>query len=585
MNSTAAAAEGVAAFGWLNHAVFAVMMVASTTLGVLIGVFAKQSTEVDYLLGGRAMSTLPVAVSLVASHVSSITIMGVPTEVYLYGTQIWMTAAGCILTGLAIEFVYLPVFYSLQITSTFEYLERRFNRQVRVMGSFLFILTSVTSLPILVYIPSLAFSLVSGVHVYIVTVVACSLCMFYTMLGGLKAVVWTDFAQSFVTVGACVAVLVLGADTVGGPGQVWKTNSEGGRIEFFNMDPSPFVRNSFWTVTLGVTVSWICYAGVNQGMVQKFLALPTLRDARQSLIIFTVGIILMNSLACFTGLVVYATFHDCDPIGTKAVYRPDQILPFFVMETAANIPCLPGLFMAGIFSASFSTLSSNLNSLAGAIFEDFVKPAIEGSRCERHGNLILRVLVVALGLASLLQVFVVERMGGVLEVVYTLQGVSSGTLVGVFSIGMLYPWANHKGALWGAAASLSGVSWIVVGAKVAAARGSLEYPWLPLSTDGCVDLDVAANFTVTPGAAHRRATTATDTDVFWLYQLSYMYYSVAGALLVFLVGVPVSHATGGCDPASLDPRLLAPFLRRRPQPAPAPHETEMLVVRKRLPSR
>ncbi|KAJ8866434.1 hypothetical protein PR048_032277, partial [Dryococelus australis] len=258
----------------------------------------------------------------------------------------------------------------------FQYLELRFNQRVRAIASMVFTFSTVLHLPIVVYVPALAFSQVSGVNIHLITPIVSTICIAYTMMGGLKAVVWTDFLQAFVTVGSCLAVLILGIVNVGGLATVFERSHAGGRDDLFNLDPSPFARNTFWTVTVGMTFLWLSQCGINQGMVQKFIALPNIQNARRSLIIFCIGYMSMKALSCFMGLVIYASYYNCDPIRTQrehctfnslqswkyfnvissvvfqAIDRSDQILPYFVMHATYHLPGLPGLFIAGIFSAA-----------------------------------------------------------------------------------------------------------------------------------------------------------------------------------------------------------------------------------------
>jgi sodium-coupled monocarboxylate transporter 8/12 len=135
----------------------------------------------------------------------------------------------CVIT----VYVYLPVFYNLQIVSTYEYLERRFDNRTRLFASFLYAISVLLYLPIVVYIPALAFSAATGINVHFITPVVCGICIFYTTIGGLKAVVWTDTLQFTVTVGAIATVSVLGVKSAGGFMEVWNKALEGERLDIF----------------------------------------------------------------------------------------------------------------------------------------------------------------------------------------------------------------------------------------------------------------------------------------------------------------------------------------------------------------
>ncbi|XP_063227306.1 sodium-coupled monocarboxylate transporter 1-like isoform X2 [Bacillus rossius redtenbacheri] len=499
-------------FSWVDHTMFALMLVVSTVVGVLIGVCGKQDTKVDYLLGGKKMSVIPIAVSLIFSHVSGISIVALPTEYYTYGAMYFNQFFAGLITCIITISVFLPIFFELQITSTYEYLELRFDKNVRTMASFLFACSLILYLPIVIYTPALAFNEVSGLSVHLVTSVVCIVCMLYTMLGGMKAVVWTDFLQSFVTVSSCIAIICVGLAKTGGFNVMWDRSGKGGRLEIFDFNPDPFERNTYWTVVVGSTFHWMFSLGINQGMVQKFIALPSLKKARLSLVIFFFGYLLMKTLVLLIGLVIYSNYYQCDPVTSKVIDKADQIVPFFAMDAAAHIPGLPGLFVAGIFSACLSTLSSNFNCLSATIFEDFISPLIKGKKSfESKIPYILKGIVILTGMICLLMVLVVEKMGGIFQVASTLAGITSGATLGMFFLGMFIPWANWKGCLAGSITSLVIMTWITTGAQVYKGTGIERFPYAPMSTEGCEEI---FNFTapVTPTRPAGVATASEETS-------------------------------------------------------------------------
>ncbi|PSN38120.1 hypothetical protein C0J52_14407 [Blattella germanica] len=417
-------------FGWLDYSMFCSMLLVSTIIGIYFGCFgSRQRTKAEYLLGNKNMSIFPIAMSLTASHISGITLLGAPSEMYTYGTQYWMMCLSACIVCIIVGVAYMPVFYKLQLTSTYE--------------------------------------------------------------GGLKAVVWTDTLQQIIMMISSVVVMILGIVAVGGLDSMWQRNLDGDRIEFFNMDPNPLLRNSFWTVTIGMTFIWMAHCGVNQGMMQRFLALPSLTSARWSLFIFCIGIFWCKTVSCLTGLLIHAQYHDCDPLLTKAIKRSDQLLPYYVMDVASHIPGLPGLFVAGVFCAALSSMSTGLNTLSGVIFEDFLSPILpEKRKTEGWASFIMKITVCIVGIICVLLVFLIERMGNVIQVSVTLGGITYGAMLGIFTLGMFFPWANTKGALVGGITSLLFVGWLVTGAQAAVSRGAIKFPKKPVSTAGCLIANV-----------------------------------------------------------------------------------------------
>lgn len=168
---------------------------------------------------------------------------------------------------------------------------------------------------------------------------------------------------------------------------------------------------------------------------------------------------------------------------------------------------------------------------------------------DEAGSRIMKLLVVGIGTTCLGLVFVVEKLGNIFSLGISIGGVTAGTLLGIFTLGMVCPRANATGARWGAYASLTIVSAIVMGAQLNIADGNLKYPSLPLNV--CNGTTNATSIILNE---HHD-----NSSVPWIFRIGFMYYSVIGALLVFVVGYPVSLLTGGND--DIDERLLAPFLR------------------------
>ncbi|GBP13177.1 Sodium-coupled monocarboxylate transporter 1 [Eumeta japonica] len=563
-------------FTWVDYVVFVLMLAVSAVVGVYWGFMKKQSTQQDYLLGGRNMKVFPVAMSLVASFVSGITLLGSPTEMYLYGTQYAFIMGGIILMSLVMTQVYLPVFHDLKITSNYE----------------------VGWLPIVIYVPALAINQVTGIDMHVITPVVCLVCVFYTSGGGLQAVVWTDVIQISAMFGAMALVAIKGTINVGGFSEVWRLNLEGHRIETPNWDPSPLTRHTVWSLVIGGLVYWLQANAVNQTMVQRYLALPTLPKAKWAVIVFCIGISSLYCFCLYCGLLIYARFHDCDPLQTKLAKAKDQLLPLLVMDVLGDLPGLPGVFVAGIFSAALSSLSTSLNSMSAVVLEDFYKPFCKKELSERQTSWLMRSVVVIMGALCLTLVFVVEKLGTILQLTMTLEAITMGPQLGVFTMGILMPWVDsvaerlglyypyngsvwvgavslrrasglpelsfaraktatswsYPGALAGGVTGLAAMSWWCLSAQLALAHGLIQHSHKPLSVAGCTYNYTISDVT-TPSPDINQAVNP-------LLRVSYMWYTLAGAAVAICVGAAVSGARRmrkGDAYVPPPPALLAPI--------------------------
>ena len=195
---------------------------------------------------------------------------------------------------------------------------------------------------------------------------------------------------------------------------------------------------------IGGTTFLINLFGMGQAMVQRYMSLPSMNAARSALRWNMLGVTVMVTMCCFTGMILYAKYHDCDPLTTKLVTAKDQLLPLLVMDNLGHFPGFAGLFTAGIFSASLSTLSTALNSAAAVVLEDFWKPHVKHELTERKTAFIMRATVFILGIISVALVSVVQKLGGVLQLGMSVSAASFGPLFGLFFIGFFLPWIKAK---------------------------------------------------------------------------------------------------------------------------------------------
>ncbi|BET02958.1 Sodium:solute symporter family [Nesidiocoris tenuis] len=556
-------------FDWVEYIVFTMMLCISAFIGIYFGcIKGGQDTVTGYLLGGKKMTVLPISVSLVTTYISGITLLGVPSEVYTYGTQYLTSNLANYLVGFITAFFILPVFYKLQLISLYEYMELRFGHGVRIITSVLFTVALLSYVPIVIYGPALALNQVTGIDVQWVSIVVSLVCIFYTTLGGLEAVVWTDTIQGLLMVLSVIVVLTVGTLRVGGVGEVIKVALEGDRIQFFNMDPDPTIRLTFWSSFIGVTFFWSAHFAFSPASMQRYISLPTYRQAQISVFFLCLGVSFFIFFSGLIGLVMYSEFKDCDPLTSGLITRPDQILPLFVVKACGHIKGLSGLFLAGVVCAALSSMSASLNTLAGTFYEDFLEPAFEVKPTEKKASFMMKVLVVLFGIICVCMVSVIERLGAILEISASFGGMTAGTTLGLFLLGLLFPWANNKGALFGGLASMLCMGWLTFGTAVYKSTGDFVHPTKPLSVDGC-----SHNFTFIEKQL------PDNSDVPVMYRLSVFYYSMVGSFIVVIVGLIVSYFTGFNKLSDVNPDLLSPIVHPLLPKKPKLYSSVPLVVK------
>ncbi|XP_073803058.1 sodium-coupled monocarboxylate transporter 1 isoform X1 [Danio rerio] len=535
-----------AVFSVWDYVVFIMMLAVSTGIGVYYAFAARsQSSSADFLVAGRSLSAPPVALSLTASFMSAITVLGTPVEVYKYGAIfILICFAYAFMVALSSE-IFLPVFYRLGVTSTYEYLEMRYNKHIRLLGTILFIIQTVLYTGLVIYAPALALNQVTGVDLWGAVISTGVVCTLYCTLGGLKAVVWTDVFQVGIMLAGLLAVIVQSVLLQGGIPRIISDSAHGGRINLWDFDPNPLRRHTFWSITVGGTFYWTSFYGINHAQVQRYISCKSLFHAKMALFINLVTLWVVTFCAVFCGLCLYSVYKNCDPWMAKKVSAQDQLMPYLVLDILSEFPGLPGLFVAAAYSGTLSTVSSSVNALAAVTVTDVLRPYL--SLSEKQLSWASKAMSLFYGAVCIGMAGIASLMGGMLQAAFSISGVIGGPLLGLFSLAILFPCANSKGGLAGLVSGLGLSLWVCIGAQIYPPPAENSRP-LTLNTHGC-------NLSMAPDTTNWTA----SMDIYRIeeetlerpllaenwYSLSYLYFGLLGTVTAIAVGLIVSILSGG----------------------------------------
>ncbi|KAH8317623.1 hypothetical protein KR074_002328, partial [Drosophila pseudoananassae] len=561
-------------FGTVDYIVFLGMIILSTATGIYYGYIKKSIKKPEeplpsispgqkgkhdfgseklneYLMGSGSLKVFPVSMSLIASCISGVSIVGTPPEVYNYGTQYCIIVVPILLQYFVIAYIYFPVFWTLQVGSSNEYLELRFHSSIRSVVSLIFVLGVRPFLKEIYEILHYLFSSVSGINVYVIEAVIVVVCVFYTILGGLKAVVHTDVWQTVIMFFSVIVIATLGTIYSTGMESIFDDLDQRERLEFFNTDPSLYVRHTVWGLVAGQFLNWISFSAVDPTAVHRYMSLPSLNKARAALAIYTVGSAGFIFLCSYLGVLLFDKYKDCDPLSAGLITNDDQMLSLFVVQSVGDIYGLPGLFISGIFGAGLSSLSVFYNSTSLVILEDIFKGCFKMRPSERMSNVIVKSSIIVIGVLSMALALVLEKLSGILSVCSALSAITVSSTFGIFTLGMLVPWANTLGTGIGALAGVLLSGWITLGSQYAAASGQLNSQKRPMSVDGC-----DGNVTLL------ESNWVNEEDVLPLYRISYHWLNVIGVTTVVVVGSLVSLLTKPTNIRTIDRDLVSPVIHR-----------------------
>ncbi|XP_051000271.1 sodium-coupled monocarboxylate transporter 2 [Acomys russatus] len=546
---------GVKNFEAWDYVVFAGLFVISSGIGVFFAIKErKKATSREFLIGGRQMSFGPVALSLTASFMSAVTVLGTPAEVYRFGASFFLFLIAYLFVVFFTSELFLPVFYRSGITSTYEYLQLRFNKPVRYAATVIYIVQTILYTGVVVYAPALALNQVTGFNLWASVFATGIVCTFYCSLGGLKAVVWTDAFQMVVMIVGFLTVLIQGSNYAGGFHNVLEQARNGSRLHVVDFDADPLRRHTFWTITVGGTFTWLGIYGVNQSTIQRCISCKTEKHAKLALYFNLLGLWIIGVCAIFSGLIMYSYFKDCDPWTSGDVSAPDQLMPYFVMEIFTTMPGLPGLFVACAFSGTLSTVAASINALATVTFEDFVKSCFP-HLSDKLSTWISKGLCLFFGIVCTSMAVLASFMGSVVQAALSILGMCGGPMLGLFTLGIVFPFVNWKGALGGLLTGIVLSFWVGIGAFIYPAPAYKTLP-LPLSTDQCVQPNITTTTIATTTVAPQISSRPVLADT-W-YSISYLYFSAVGCLGCMAAGIIISFLTGKQRGKDIDPLLIRP---------------------------
>lgn len=426
----------------LDLAVIALYAVLVIALGLWAG--RKQRTGTDFFLASRDSTWPVIGLSLLASNISSATLIGLAGAAYAIGISVfnyeWMAAV--ILVFFCIFF--LPFILRSQVYTMPEFLERRFSRGVRVYFSALTIFLSVVvDKATTLYGGSLLFKLlVPDAPVWLIVTGLALASGIYTIVGGLKAVLYTEVVQAIILLGAAVVLSVFAFDRVGG----WDAVLAGvdpAKLSLIRPIGDPGVP---WLgLVTGVPILGFYFWCTNQFMVQRVLSARNLDHGRWG--------------SLFAGLLKLPTLFLMVLPGTCAILlypklaNPDLVYPTLMFDL---LPAgLLGLVIAGFLAAIMSATASTFNSAATLFTMDFVKhwqPDLDGRAMVRTGRLAtLLFMAVAIVIAPQ-----IEKFGSLWQYLQAMLSYTAPPIVAIFLGGLFWRRANARGASWAVIAGLFG---------------------------------------------------------------------------------------------------------------------------------
>ncbi len=442
----------------LDLAILAAYLIGVTLFGIAFR--QGQHTVRDYFLGGRTAPWWALAISIVATETSTLTIIGTPALAFSGNITFLQLVLGYLVGRVVIVMVFLPHFFRGEYYTAYQLMERRFGARVKAVAASTFLLTRALAEGVRIAAIALVVKTAFGTEQRTSVILIMALVLVYTFEGGMKAVIWTDVVQFILYFSGSIAAFFLLLHTIpGGWGTVVHAAAATSKFRAFDFSFSlvnPAKTYTFWSGVIGGGFLTMASHGTDQTIVQRLLAAKSERESKIALLASGVIILFQFALFLVLGVMLYA-WHGAPAIRTGQSY--DWVFPDFIVT--AMPPGLRGLVIAAIFAVAMSNASGSLNSLAASSVVDFRElrgPSIPGGghperllRLSRWMTLFWGVLLVVLGTLE---------WGPMLEAGLTIASITFGSLLGLFLLAFLLPRATPAGVLTGMFVGLSAMLYI-----------------------------------------------------------------------------------------------------------------------------
>ena len=368
--------------------------------------FARgQHDNEDYFVGGRRMHWLPIGLSIFAGTFSALSFVGLPRESAYDDYQFFLAILFIPLVVTPIVcWLFLPLYFRLQLTSCYEYLELRFHRGVRLLASGLYAFYTIGWMGnMLVAVGKILQEVMrlSDTQLAWMLIAVGLFATLYTTIGGVKAVVWTDTLQAFALGIGMLVVLVTAVSKIdGGWWAIWSIGLEHDKFKLVHIDWSwSGIVKKTNVLSICATGFFVYLAGhaVHFTAVQRYVSMPSIVAARKSLVVNGVMVVAVCLVFFLVGSALFAYYQQTGDVAYGELQdagKEDQLLPRFITTVIPQFG-LAGLLLAGLFAAAMSSIDSGINSLTATVVCDWL--------AGRHPRLwVSRLLCAGFGLAAVI---------------------------------------------------------------------------------------------------------------------------------------------------------------------------------------
>jgi len=422
-------------FGALNYAVLIVYLLAMLGIGWWTSRRIKDTR--GFFIGEGRLNYIVVGISILTAYLSAFTMMAIPASAFGFKDWTWAVQLPfLIVTAFVITRFVLKRYREAGVISVYQYLEDNIHVSSRLMASLSFVLFSIARMGLVLFLPALAFHIITGFSLLGTIFVMGAVVTIYTWLGGIEAVIWTDFVQAIVMVaGAVVSVVYILGGT--GGSEFARIAAEHHKFRMFapGFDVTKIV--TLWLI-LETIFQTIRIYGTQQDIAQRYMTTPSTQKANRSVWIAILGYIPLGFLFYFIGTALFVYYKSNPDPAVAALLangRADSIYPYFVASRLP--PVLAGLVVAAIFAAAMSSIDALMNASSTVSVEDLYRRFRRKGLSDQHHLSVARWLTLVWGGLAIAMAISFMGIDKAQDVWAKIMGISTNGVLGLMALAFL----------------------------------------------------------------------------------------------------------------------------------------------------
>ncbi len=443
----------------LDAIIFFSLIIGNVIFGASF--FFRNKTADQFTTGGGKIPAWAVGMSIFATFVSSISFLALPGKAYASDWNAFVFSLTIPFAAYAAVKFFVPLYRTIGSVSAYYYLEQRFGAWARIYASACYILTQLMRTGAILLLLALPVNALFGWEIKSVIIITGIAVILYSMLGGIKAVIWTDTIQGIILIlGALACAVFLTVNIPGGAGRLFEIAAENNKFSLGSFGPG--LRDStFWVVLVyGLFINLQNY-GIDQNYIQRYMSAGSEREARSSALFGSLLYVPVSLLFFYIGTALFS-FYTAQPgllpAELSAPGAGDRVFPHFIVT---GLPAgLTGLLIAAIFSAGMSTVSTSLNSTATIFLTDYYRRYINKQAGDLSSMNVLRVSSLITGLLGIMIAILLVGVESVLDAWWALASIFSGGMLGLFLLGFIVKKSGKTEAIIGVILGVLLIVWM-----------------------------------------------------------------------------------------------------------------------------